>query len=423
MSDTAAHLVDRLLPAAPYRQWVLTFPYPLRFHLAWDKTLLSEMLRGFLRTLFAWQRRRGRAAGIRDGQSGAVTFIQRFGSALNLNTHAHSLLPDGLFVPNGSDKLLFVELPAPSDEDVALLTHRVARRLTAIAHRYLPHYEQPGDDEQAALQYTLQVALRTPGSTSSPVLPVEKPLCATVDGFSLHAARAVATEDRAGLEGLCRYGLRAPLSLERLSILPDGRVRYRFARPWSNGTGELVADPLDFMARLAALIPAPYTNLVRYHGVFANRSRYRSRLPRPDEPPTTETCKPILPPPDEAENPTRPAGQSQSVATSAAAATAAVRPRRLSWASLLKRTLNIDALRCPVCATRMVILAFITDRAVVTRILRHLRLPTTAPPLTPACSQLPPQGDLFTDPSPLPQVHGLQDKSMTTRAGSSRGPP
>jgi len=86
MADTAAHLVDRVLPVnVPYRQFVLTFPWPLRLPLAIDHTLLSACLRTFLRTLFAFQRRRGRALGIPDGQTGAVTFIQRFGGSLNLN--------------------------------------------------------------------------------------------------------------------------------------------------------------------------------------------------------------------------------------------------------------------------------------------------------------------------------------------------
>ena len=72
-ADTAAHLVDRVLPEAPYRQWVLTCPWKVRFLLAMDRKFLSEMLRVFLRTLFAWQRLRGRQAGILDGQPGAVT--------------------------------------------------------------------------------------------------------------------------------------------------------------------------------------------------------------------------------------------------------------------------------------------------------------------------------------------------------------
>jgi hypothetical protein len=86
MADTAAHLVDRILPAVPVRQWVLTLPYALLYRCAYDRALTSEVLRAFLRALFAELRRRVRRHwGVRAEQCGAVTFIQRFGSALNLN--------------------------------------------------------------------------------------------------------------------------------------------------------------------------------------------------------------------------------------------------------------------------------------------------------------------------------------------------
>jgi len=62
-----------------------------------------------------------------------------------------------------------------------------------------------------------------------------------------------------------------------------GNSIYRLARPWPTPTGrtELILDPVDFLRRLAALIPAPYRNMVRYHGVFAGRSRHRTQLPPP----------------------------------------------------------------------------------------------------------------------------------------------
>jgi hypothetical protein len=86
MADTAAHLVDRVLPEVPVRQWVLTLPYPLRYRCAYDARLTSEVLRAFLQALFAELRRRVRQRwGLRAEQCGAVTFLQRFGSALNLN--------------------------------------------------------------------------------------------------------------------------------------------------------------------------------------------------------------------------------------------------------------------------------------------------------------------------------------------------
>jgi hypothetical protein len=85
MADTGAYLVDQLLPEAGYRQWVVTFPWVLRFRLAVDRQLFTALLQTFPRTLFAWQRHRGRALGVRDGQTGAVSFLQRFGGALNLH--------------------------------------------------------------------------------------------------------------------------------------------------------------------------------------------------------------------------------------------------------------------------------------------------------------------------------------------------
>jgi hypothetical protein len=80
---TAAHLVDNVLPVAPYRQWTFSFPWKLRWALARDERLLSSVLTVCLRALFSIQRRRARKLGVR-GQTGAITFVQRFGSALQL---------------------------------------------------------------------------------------------------------------------------------------------------------------------------------------------------------------------------------------------------------------------------------------------------------------------------------------------------
>jgi hypothetical protein len=86
MADTAAHLVDRVLPEVPIRQWVLSLPFALRYRLAYDARLTSAVLAIFVHTVFASLRRRARKHwGVPRGQCGAVTFVQRFGDALNLN--------------------------------------------------------------------------------------------------------------------------------------------------------------------------------------------------------------------------------------------------------------------------------------------------------------------------------------------------
>jgi len=134
MADLAAHRLDHMLPDVPIRQRVLTLPWPLRYRLAWDPELLAEVLAVNLRVLFRWQQLRANRLGFEDVQSGAITAIQRFGSALNLNPHFHSLVPDGVFIEAGQG-VDFVQLPEPSDEDVGILVATIRRRVLRLLHR------------------------------------------------------------------------------------------------------------------------------------------------------------------------------------------------------------------------------------------------------------------------------------------------
>ena len=103
MHDSAAHLVDRVLPHVPVRQWVLTVPKRVRYFLERDPKLVPRRgLRGvasgvldvFVAAVRAHYRRQARAAGHHDGQTGSVTAIQRFGAALNRHLHYHSAFID-----------------------------------------------------------------------------------------------------------------------------------------------------------------------------------------------------------------------------------------------------------------------------------------------------------------------------------------
>jgi hypothetical protein len=222
-----------------------------------------------------------------------------------------------------------VALPPPSDEDIAALTHKLAARLGALARRRIDQAQDAAlasDDDQALVHAALAEAHRVPrvGPLDPDCAASETRArhgCAQVDGFTLHAARTVAQDDREGLERLCRYGLRAPFSLDRFSWGPDGCVRYRLSKPWPSPKGrtELHLAPLSLLRRLAALLPAPYLNLVRYHGVFANRSRFRSRLP--PAPPTAA--------PQEAIDPPSPLAPTSPCVPEAAPLAPTLRPRRL----------------------------------------------------------------------------------------------
>jgi hypothetical protein len=99
-----------------------------------------------------------------------------------------------------------------------------------------------------------------------------------VSGFSLHAGVAAKANERHKLERLCRYIARPAVSEKRLSLTAHGQVRYSLKTPWNDGTTHVIFEPLDFIARLAALVPKPWVNLTRYHGVLAPNSKYRALI-------------------------------------------------------------------------------------------------------------------------------------------------
>ena len=403
MYETAALLNDTLLPEAGYRQWVLSVPWTLRYMMARDPKLLSMVLDIFLRAIFSNQRRRARAMGINDPRTGAVTFVQRFGSALNLHVHFHSLAPDGVFSDDGDSTMTFHPLPPPSDDDVRVVATRTASRvLKKIAAMEDDLVDNP--DEAGALSAALMDAISPPvlrrlslmsrmqqaGETSFEHPARSSGRCAMVQGYSAHANVAIKAHDRAGLEKLCRYGLRSPIAISRLSLTDDGLVQYRLKRPWPRpgGTTCLTLQPTDFLRRLACLIPPPRTHQLRYHGVFSPSSPMRKRLP----PPPVRAVQAAAPgvqqgqkvddkPPVQAhaDDPDKPASMSA----------------RIRWAKLIKRVFKKDLETCPHCGGRRGLIAFITDPLVVLRILDHVGLPTVAPDI--AAARAPPQLDMGFD--------------------------
>jgi hypothetical protein len=157
MAERAASLVDEVLPPVPVRQWVLTLPYRLRYRLAWDHALCRAVLGVYARALLAFYTRAARSRGIRDGQTGSVTVIQRFGSGLQLNLHYHTLVLDGVFSEAPPGRLTFHPASPPSDADVAQVLATVRPRVgRLLARRQL----EPADD----------MAPADPLSETSPVL-------------------------------------------------------------------------------------------------------------------------------------------------------------------------------------------------------------------------------------------------------------
>jgi ribosomal protein S27E len=104
MAESAALLVDKVLPLRPIRQWVLSIPFGLRWLFAIEPKALGKSLGVITRAISSYLIKK---AGFthKKAQTGAVTLIQRFGSALNLNIHFHMLFLDGVYVIDSESKL------------------------------------------------------------------------------------------------------------------------------------------------------------------------------------------------------------------------------------------------------------------------------------------------------------------------------
>ena len=195
-----------------------------------------------------------------------------------------------------------------------------------------------------------------------------------VAGFSLHAGVATRAHERDKLERLCRYITRPAVATKRLSLTRNGQIRYELKTPYNDGTTHVIFEPLDFISRLAALVPKPRVNLTRFHGVFAPNSKVRALV----TPAKRGKGKQVKTPKET---------QQQTPAEQRAS---------MTWAQRLKRVFNIDIETCSECGGAVKVIACIEDPEVIAKILTHLDEKTASAEqgLLPD-SRAPPQTDVF----------------------------
>jgi hypothetical protein len=103
MCETAANLMERVLPETGLRQWVLTFPFSWRRRLAQDGALLGRLTRIFEETVHTFYVERAAKDGKSGAKTGSVTVVQRTSSDLRLNPHLHLVALDGAYHEQGAD--------------------------------------------------------------------------------------------------------------------------------------------------------------------------------------------------------------------------------------------------------------------------------------------------------------------------------
>ncbi len=206
------------------------------------------------------------------------------------------LFLDGVYVEQSHGSARFRWVKAPTSPELTQLTHTIAHRVGRYLERqgllerdvensYLASDAVDDDPMTPLLGHSITYRIAVGSQAGRKVFTLQTlptsgdPFgdgIGKVAGSSLHAGVAARADERKKLERLSPYISRPAVSEKRLSLTRGGNVRYQLKTPYRDGTTHVIFEPLDFIARLAALVPKPRVNLTRFHGVFAPNSRHRA---------------------------------------------------------------------------------------------------------------------------------------------------
>jgi len=242
-----------------------------------------------------------------------VIAVQTFGDFLNFNSHLHVIAADGCFDGDGN----FVIGQTPNAAEL-----------------------------EEAFRYEVLKMLNKEGKLFD--ITIENMKSWNHSGFNVYCSYPVYADDKDGIIKLAEYIIRAPISQERMYYIPadesdDGVARVIYKAKGSNSKENFTA--VDFLAKLITHIPNKGEQLVRYYGYYSNKSRGLRKKADNDQQVSDIVEKDI-----------------------------SKKQFRKSWARLIQKIYNVDPLCCPKCSGKMRIIAFIEDKVLIRKILKHLDL-------------------------------------------------
>jgi len=392
MSERSIHLADNVIPFVPTRHWVLSVPFELRYWMASDDKLLKEVNKILCDEINNYLRKKARKLGIKGGETGIVSYLQRAGSALNLNLHFHLLVLDGIYTVDGEGDPVFHRIPGIYEQEVGRVVDGVSRRVikylrksgklpiegeevciadpTSDEDLTLSHLKRASISSHIALGPRAGLRVRRIGGSFGYEEEIPKSQgygCASKNGFSIHAATSIKAHERDRLEQLLRYLGRGPVAHDKISLDHNGNILYELKKSFDGAT-HVPLSPLEFIEKLASIIPPPYRHQVNYYGCLSSHSKLRPLIvpdqqvnagPAEKKPSKGVLLEELL------------SGDFEEVAEKPS--------RYIPWAELLKRTFGIDLTVCPHCGGHVRVIAAIIRKEAIQEILGHLNLPTGPP--------------------------------------------
>ncbi len=393
MEQTANRIEQEVWPlTASTRQWVLSFPFQVRYWLARNPELLGAVNKAVCQEIsdFLGKNISSQLRLMNDSKTtlpevgtGAISFVQFFGSALNLTPHLHILFMDGGWF---RDKKGFRFLPVQgfTSESMFEVIYGILRRLDLVFKAF-GYVRDDGEGEEPELSEDIPLPFkpRSPKAYRrrgrSPDHPNYKqidPDKISIEGwcnvkfkwFSLHAGVAIKADDRFGLKKLIRYTSRSAVSPSRLSYVDPANpetseVKLGLKKAWTDGTSELIFSQQTFTEKIAEIIPPTWFNLTRYHGIFTPGHAWRDFIvPGPQK--KRYRCDEDVPPPKAASS----------------KGSRAVAEYWQPWAELMTKTFGINPEIC-LCGAKMVVQECVTDAEGIAAMMAKLGLCGTPPPL------------------------------------------
>ena len=394
MQQKAFRLEKEVWPVVKARQWVLTFPFQVRRWIAQSSELLSDVIALVNDEIaqFYITHTPGLDEEARESipATGSITFIQRFNSALALSTHLHIIFADGVWARRDGD-VEFFPFPMLTSKEVAMVLYGIEERLERLFRRrkYIrghgPDIEEvPQEDVPAPFKPRQPKAYRRKHGFKEPAFNeinrdkmTEVGYCnVTYKWLSLHAGVYVEGDERERLINLFRYVARSAISPSRLSYVDPGDpdksdIRLELKRKWSDGTSALEFKQVDLVERLAEIVPEPWSNLTRYHGIFAPGHAWRDFI----VPGRRRLSRQLS-----METEMREAQASDGEATTKKPSSGrAPAEYWMAWAEMLRRTVGVCPEACT-CGAKMVVQQTVTESIPIREMMVKMGLSPMPPP-------------------------------------------
>ena len=219
-------------------------------------------------------------------------------NGINFNPHFHFIAIDGVYTVDDEGDPIFHRIPGILNDEISRVIKGVSTRVIKYL-RKIGKLPEEGEEMMIAPDHCEHLALSTikRASISShialgpraggkvrrigssfgyeeEIAKVTAYGCASMNGFSLHAATQVKAHERDRLAELLRYVGRGPVSNERFSLDDDGNILYRLKNSY-DGSSHILLSPLELLEKLAAIIPPARKHQVTYYGCLSSHHKLR----------------------------------------------------------------------------------------------------------------------------------------------------